>query len=378
MDQPIRILHILHSMNRGGAENALMNYYRHIDRSRIQFDFLLTEKNICHFENEICSLGGKVYRIPFLKISNPFPYLRGLIAFFKKHTEYNIVHSHTSSKSFIPLLVAKLYHIPIRLSHSHNTQSEGGGTGIIRNCLMPLLKIVATDWLSCGVNAGIWLYGEAAVKLGKVTVFRNVIEADKFRFNIETRRRIRKRLGINDDVFLIGHTARFNYQKNHMFDIELIIELKKMYPSVKIIEIGLGVEEGLAEIAKEKGVYDDFIFTGVVSNVYEYEQAMDVFILPSFYEGLPLSIIEAQVSGLPCYTTKGTVSKECSVTNLVTYIPLENGAKFWAKKIIESKNNVREDRYDEIVKAGYNASNSARELQQFYLNKIANIKKFYN
>lgn len=373
--QSIRVLHVLHSMNRGGAENALMNYYRHIDRSKVQFDFLITDPNKCHFEDEINALGGKVYRIPYLRMSNPFPYIKGLIIFFKEHQGYIIVHSHTSSKSVFPLWVAMRNGVSVRLSHSHNTQSEGGFRGIIRNCLMPLLKLVATDWLSCGVNAGKWLYGSKAVNLGNVKVFHNVIEADRFVYNPEMRWKVRRDLGITDDVFLIGHIARFNNQKNHSFDVDLMVELKKIYPNTKIIEIGLGVEEGIGALAKQKGVYNDFIFTGVVSNVYDYEQAMDAFILPSFFEGLPLSIVEAQVSGLPCFTTKGTVSYECSVTDLVTYIPLEDGARAWAEKIIASKDNVRKDRYDEIIKAGYDAAHSARELQEFYLNKIANNKE---
>lgn len=371
---PIRVLHILHSMNRGGAENALMNYYRHIDRSKVLFDFLVTDPNKCHFEDEINALGGKVYRIPRLRMSNPFPYLNGLKLFFNEHPEYKIVHSHTSSKSVFPLWIAMRYGVPVRLSHSHNTQSEGGFRGVIRNCLMPLLKLVSTDWLSCGINAGKWLYGEKAYNTGKIQIFRNVIEAEKFVYNKETRGRIRQELGISEDVFLIGHTARFGYQKNHSFDVDLLVELKQIYPNTKIIEIGSGVEEGIGALAKHKGVYNDFIFTGVVSNVYDYEQAMDAFILPSFFEGLPLSIIEAQVSGLPCFTTKGTVSYECSVTDLVTYLPLEDGARAWAEKIIKSKDNVRKDRYEEIINAGYDASHSARDLQEFYLVKIANIK----
>ena len=152
------------------------------------------------------------------------------------------------------------------------------------------------------------------------------------------------------------------------------MELKKHYPKSKLLEVGLGVKEGLTEFAIQKGVIDDIIFVGVVNNVCDYEQAMDAFILPSFNEGLPLSIVEAQVSGLPCFTTKGTVSYECSVTDLVTYTPLEDGAKVWAEKILATKDIVRKDRYDEIVKAGYDASHSARELQEFYLNKFSNIR----
>lgn len=374
MNQPVRILQILHSMNRGGAENALMNYYRHIDRSKVQFDFLLTEQNKCQFEDEIISLGGSVYRIPLLKMSNPFPYLRGIKCFFKNHPEYKIVHSHTSSKSVFPLLIARLSGINVRISHSHSSKAESGLRGKIRILLMPFLKFVASDWLTCGEQAGVYLYGENTYKSGKVKLYRNVIEADLFKLSQERRLLVRRSLGIDEDTFIVGHTARFDPVKNHRFDVDILVELKKLYPKSKLLEIGLGVKEGLSEYAVEKGVIDDIIFAGIVNNVYDYEQAMDAFILPSFNEGLPLSIVEAQVSGLPCFTTKGTVSYECSVTDLVTYTSLEEGAKVWAKKIIESKDNVRKDRYDEIVKAGYDASHSARDLQKFYLDKFSNIE----
>lgn len=370
MNQPVRILQILHSMNRGGAENALMNYYRHIDRSKVQFDFLLTEQEKCQFEDEIISLGGRVYRIPLLRIGNPFPYLKGVRNFFKSHPEYKVVHSHTSSKSVFPLLMAKMSGIDVRISHSHSSMAEKGIIGKIRILLMPFLKLVASDLFTCGEQAGVYLYGENAYKSGKVKLYRNVIEADLFKLSQERRHFIRHSLDIDEDTFVVGHTARFDPVKNHKFDVDILVELKKLHPKSKLLEVGLGVKEGIFEYAIEKGVIDDIIFVGVVNNVYDYEQAMDVFILPSFNEGLPLSIVEAQVSGLPCFTTKGTVSYECSVTDLVTYIPLEDGAKAWAETIIATKDNVRKDRYNEIVKVGYDASHSARDLQEFYLSKI--------
>ena len=370
MKGPIRVLHILHTMNRGGTENALMNYYRHIDRNCVQFDFLLTDQLKCQFEDEILALGGKIFRVPLLRISNPFLYIKGVKAFFKTHPEYRIVHSHTSSKSVVPLFIAKQLGIPVRISHSHSSMTERGINGFIRNMLKPLIKFVATDWFTCGELAGEFLYGKGSMKKGKVEIFQNVIEANRFRFSKEKRDAMRQSLGINNDVFVIGHTARFDPIKNHKFDVDILAEIKKTNPKCKLLEVGFGVREGLFEYATQKGVIEDIIFAGVVSNVYDYEQAMDVFILPSLNEGLPLSIIEAQVSGLPCFTTEGTVSKECSVTDLVTYTPLEAGADAWAKKIWDSRCIERKDHFDEIVTAGYNAETSAIRLQEFYMRKI--------
>lgn len=369
--EPIRILHILHSMNRGGAENALMNYYRHIDRKKIQFDFLLTDARKTLFEDEILSLGGRVFRAPLLKMSNPFPYLISIWNFFKTHPEYQIVHSHTSSKSVFPLAIARLMGVPIRCSHSHSSSSESGVNGVIRNGLMPFLKITATDYLSCGSQAGKWLYGKKTFEKGKVKVFQNVIEADKFRFNEQIRKEYRQKYGIADDTLVLGHTARFSNTKNHLFDLDILSALHRHGKKAKLLLIGGGeLENDIRQKAIEVGVINDVIFAGIVSNVYDYEQAMDVFLLPSLFEGLPLSIIEAQVSGLRCFTTKDKVSLECSVTDLVTYLPLEIGGDAWAECIINSAKQPRIDHYNKVVEAGYDAKTSAEQLQDFYLSKI--------
>lgn len=371
MKEPIRVLHVLHSMNRGGAENALMNYYRNIDREKVQFDFLLTDHDKCLFEDEIISLGGRVFRVPSLLINNPFPYLKAVKALIRTHPEYHIVHSHTSSKSVFPLWISKSCGVPVRCSHSHNSKTESGITGIIRDALKPLLKLVATDWLSCGEQAAVWLYGEKPARLGKVKVFKNVIETEHFRYNPVKREEYRNKYNISQDTILIGHTARFNTQKNHLFDIDILLSLKNRGYNAKLMLVGDGnLKSDIISKAKRFGVFEDIIFTGVVPNVYDYEQAFDVFILPSLFEGLPLSIIEAQVSGLPCVTTKGTVSYECSVTNLVTYLPLEDGAEVWADKIIEATSRPRIDRWEDIAQAGYDAKTSAKRLQEFYIQRF--------
>ena len=375
MDNPIRVLHILHAMNRGGAENALMNYYRNIERDKVQFDFLLTDPNKCLFEDEITSLGGKVYRVSRMTMRNPFSYLIGLDRFFGEHREFAVVHSHTSSKSVFPLWIAKKYGIKVRCSHSHNSMSEGGLRGLIRDCLMPFLKFVATDWLSCGNQAAAWLYGRKALDEGKVTVYKNVIETDKFRLNPFVRKKMREQYEITPDTILVGHTARFSEQKNHLFDIDILKILKKRGANVKLMLVGTGhLKDSIVDKARKEGVEDLLIFTGVVPNVYDYEQAFDVFILPSLYEGLPLSIIEAQVSGLPCITTEGTVSKECSVTDLVTYLPINGGADIWCDAILESSKKERRDRWQEVANAGYDARTSAKILQDFYIKRYNETK----
>lgn len=365
---PIRVLHILHTMNRGGTENAIMNYYRHIDRNQVQFDFLLTDPDKCAFEDEITSLGGIVYRVPRLTMRHPGPYIRGINQFFATHTEYKIVHSHTSSKSYFPLSIAKKHNIPIRICHSHSSKSEKGIKGIIRDILKIGLKRVATHHFACGEKAAEWLYGKQFIQNNPITLIRNVIEGHKFALNVDSRNKYRELLHIESPSILLGHVARFNGVKNHIFTIEVFSELKALYPNAKLLLIGDGeLREQITDKVNSLGLTDDVIFVGVVPNVYDYEQAIDIFLLPSLYEGLPLSIIEAQVSGLKCFTSANRVSEESSVTDLVSYLPLENGAKFWAEEIFKAKDYHRYDRLEEVIKAGYDASTSALKLQAMYI-----------
>lgn len=372
INYPIRILHILHSMNRGGAENALMNYYRCIDREQVQFDFLLTDPAKCDFEDEIIGLGGRVYRVPLLTMCHPLKYINGVKRFLKSHIEYTVVHSHTSSKSIIPLAIAKFCRVPIRIAHSHSSKSESGLRGAIRNIFKPFLKITANYYFSCGLQAADWLYGKRLTKKGEVIMIRNVIDASKFRYDAKKRVEIREILGLNESAFIVGHVARFSKEKNHLFSIDILKSIICKRPDSVLLLVGDGgLREKITSYAESLGVADKVKMVGVVPNVYDYEQAMDAFILPSFYEGLPLSIIEAQVSGLPCFTTKDTVSDECSVTDLVKYLPLEAGAEVWADAILDSTSTPRIDRYGEIAAAGYDSKTAAVLLQGIYI-KLAN------
>lgn len=233
---------------------------------------------------------------------------------------------------------------------------------------MPLLKLTANVYLSCGEKAADWLYGKRFSHSGKVRVIRNVINANRFRVNLAIRQSIRQELGIGENTFVVGHVARFCDVKNHKFSVDILKEVLVRVPDATLLLVGDGVlRDEITAHAKRLCVESKVRMVGVVSNVYDYEQAMDVFILPSFYEGLPLSIIEAQVSGLPCFTTEGSVSTECSVTDLVNYIPLESGAKAWADAIINSRNIKRVDRFEQIKAAGYDAASAAKTLQNLYL-----------
>ena len=371
--EPIRVLHILHSMNRGGAENAIMNYYRHIDRKKVQFDFLLTEPSKCQFEDEILSLGGRVFRVPLLTIKNPLPYLTGVWRFYKSHPEYRIVHSHTSSKSVFPLLIAKFTGIPIRICHSHGSRSEVGINGKIRNFLKPFLKTVATHFVACGHNAAEWLFGDHFLEKGKVVFFPNVIEASHFDYDEKVRGSIRRSFGIKDSTVVLGCTARFSTVKNHSFLLSLFKEFHNRMTDSVLLLVGDGeLRDEIKVLISSLGIKDSVIMPGVVSNVSDYEQAMDFFLLPSINEGIPLSLIEAQVSGLSCFVSEG-VPLESDKTGLVSFLPLSEGPDYWASLIADKINYHRCSHLDDIVKAGYDAPTSANKLEQFYLETYNNL-----
>lgn len=368
--EPIRILHLLHGMNRGGAENAIMNYYRHIDRQLIQFDFLVTADEKCDFDDEILSMGGRIYKIPSLKLSQIFDYIKAVISFFQSHKEYKIIHSHTSSKSVIPLFIAKRLGVPVRLCHSHATEYGKGIRGLEQRILKPFLKKVSTQRCACGEKAAIWLYGRSAYKKGEILLLKNVIEARKHDYNPLIRKEFREKYDIEDDVLVIGHTARFNWIKNHAFDLHLLAYLKHKAIRAKLLWVGDGeLRKVLEEQACQMDLLDDIIFTGLVNNVCDYEQMMDAFILPSFNEGLPVSVIEAQVSGLQCFVTD-TIDKSCDLTGNVHYLSLEIGAEKWGDEILKYSSLERKSQMDIVTKEGYNAEVSALNLQNYYIQQF--------
>ena len=363
----IRILHILHSMDRGGAENALMNYYRHINRDEMQFDFLLTSPDHCQFEDEILAMGGRMYRIPRMTKSKPFEYLAAINTFFKEHKEYKIVHSHTSSKSVFPLFFAKIHGVKVRISHSHNTKSEAGLNGKIRDFLKKPLLYVANNYFACGEESGRWLYGDRLFNQGKVRVIPNVIEGRHFEYDEVKRKEMRRIMGVSDETVVIGCTARFNIQKNHSFLLDVFTDYYKKNAESRLLLIGDGdLRESLESKAKRLGIYDKIIFTGVVPNVADYEQAMDIFAMTSLYEGLPLSVVEAQIAGLPCLVTD-VVTKEVDLTGLVSFLSIRNGCDIWVCEIEKQRNRKRRGYLQEIIKAGYDAETSAKSLQQYYM-----------
>lgn len=360
MRKPIRVLHVVTHMNRGGLETMLMNYYRNIDRDQLQFDFLVHRQNRADYDDEIEALGGKIYRLPPL---NPFSlsYRKKLYLFFVQHPEYRIVHSHIDCMSAIPLKAAKKAGVPVRIAHSHSISQDKDIKYVLKLIYKRFIPRNATCLMACGHQAGVWMYGST-----DFYILKNAIDAKQYRFNYEGYCAERIKFGISSDDILIGHVGRFSPPKNHEFLVNVFAECVKLNSKMKLILVGDGVlRPEIEHKVKKLNLEDNVIFTGVRNNVASIMQAMDTFLFPSIYEGLPLTIVEAQAAGLPCLISDA-VPIECKLTDLVEQIPLANTAEEWAQKVLQVSNRVRVDTYEQIKKSGFDVKSNAKVLLALY------------
>ena len=348
-----------------------MNYYRNIDKDKIQFHFLCDEDSTNIPYEEIEKMGGKVIIIP--PYQRLFEYQKELYRIFKENN-YKIVHSHINALSVFPLRIAKKAGVPIRIAHSHSTSNKKEWKrNLIKNILRPFSKLYANQFFACSELSGRWLFGEKAFKNDKIKIINNAIDLEKFKFNKEKRNEIRKKLKIDENIILIGHIGRFVTQKNHEFLIDVFNEIIKKRKQEnfdsKLILIGQGnLKENIIEKIKYLGLQDYVIFTGQTTNVSDYYNAMDIFVLPSLYEGLPVVGIEAQANGLLCeFSTDMT--KETKVLNTTKFISLKETAKKWAEIILEDyKNFKRKNSFDEMTKKNFNIKEEAKKLEKYYIN----------
>ena len=285
LDEKIIVAHIMGKWNGGGVESVVMNYYRNIDRNRIQFHFLCDEDSTDIPYEEIEKLGGKVIVIPpYQKL---FKYQKELYRIFKENN-YKIIHSHINALSVFPLRIAKKAGVPIRIAHSHSTSNKKEWKkNILKMILRPFSKLYANNYFACTEYAGKWLFGKKVVERKELNVINNAIDLKKFEFNENTREDLRKELGIKEDVLVIGHVGRFMKQKNHEFLIDVFEKAIKQDDNIYLILVGQGpLEDKIKEMAKEKGIENKILFLGQRHDVNKLYKAMDIFVLPSLYEGL--------------------------------------------------------------------------------------------
>ncbi len=366
MQNPIRILQITDCINYGGGVAAvILNYYNHMDADKVIFDFMVNEPIEAELQHKLEEKGSRVFVMPALSIKNTFNYKCALEAFFKEHAaDYQIIHGHTPNAAAYYMPVAKKYGIPVRIIHSHNSRGADSQLKRIRNRLMSRVGIAnATHRFACSKVAAEYLYGN-----DDAFILNNAIDLDAFKFNPSVRNEIRSIFQISDDTKLIGHIGRFAEQKNHKFILDIADAIKKsktdQQPKIKFILIGDGpLRAEIENQIEARGLQDMFILTGVVSNSKDYYQAMDAFILPSLYEGLPVVGVEAQAAGLPTLVSD-KVTPETLMTDNIKQMPIDDASR-WAEWVL-NVNGQRVDNKDQLVAQGYDIMAEAVKLAEKY------------
>lgn len=354
---PIRIAQMMTDMNYGGVEMVVMNYYRHIDRTRIQFDFFALEGSSIPQKEEIETLGGRIYIVP--KYTHILQYEKAIQKIFKENN-YKIVHSHMNTLGVFSLYGAKKAGIPIRILTNHSTSGKGETKkNIMKYALKPFAKIFPTHICACSNYAGQWLYGKNA----DFKVINNAIDLNKYKFNSEVRNNLRNELNLQKK-FVIGHIGRFCYQKNHELLIDIFYNVLKKNNNAVLLLIGEGeLENSIKAKVKDMNIEDNVIFLGKRNDAYKYYQAMDVFLLPSRYEGLPVVGVEAQASGLPCVFSNN-VTPEAKLLDTTVFV--NGGIEDYANEVIKAQNYKRKDTSYEMRKVGFDIDKEAKKLSKFY------------
>ena len=359
----IRVLQCVNDMHRAGLETMLMNYYRNIDRTKIQFDFLTHRPHKSDYDDEIISMGGKVYYAPRLYPQNYPKYFKWMEQFFKDHPEYQIVHSHIDAMSYLPLKAAKKAGVPVRIAHSHNTSIDKDFKYILKQYFRSRITSVATDFCTCGEEAGKFLFGNVAC-----TLIPNAIDISRFLYDPVIREKKRNELGIKKNEYVIGHVGRLSYQKNHKLLIRIFAEFLKQYNDAVLILVGVGEkEEEIKKQVADLGLKQKVKFLGNRNDVNELYQAMDIFVMPSFFEGVPVVGVEAQFADLPCIFSD-KVPKEVKFHSKTEFVPLDAPLQQWIDMIEKYHNAERKSMTDELEQSLYNIKIAHSILENYYLN----------
>lgn len=344
----------------------VMNYFRHIDRTKLQFDFMVHREEKGAYDDEIENLGGKIYRMPAIRPWTSAAYKKQIAQFYKNHPEYKIIHSHMSELGYYDFKEAEKKGVPVRIAHAHNRPHGIDIKSPMRWYYKTKMLPHITHMFMCGQEAGEWLFGKN--NQDKFIMLNNAIDSEKYAFQPSVRKKMRKELGLNDKL-VVGHVGRFDVQKNHQFIIEIFCELLKKRPDAVLMLVGNDtgeISDRIHAIVKQNRIDDKVLFLGSRSDVPDLMQAMDVFLFPSLFEGLSLASIEAQASGLPIIISDG-VPIECKKTSLVYVMPLKASPESWANKLIEISKLPRENMNSEIIESGFDIKKNAKWLQDFYL-----------
>ena len=362
----IKVLHMFTTLDAGGVESFLYNYYMEM-KEDIQFDFIVPSNKKGFLEEELVSNGCQIFHVPTLKKS-PIKQIK-LILNIIKNNNYDIIHCH-GYKSFIGLILGYFSNCKVRIMHSHMVYiDEKKYEKIIRFLITKIINVFCTSKFACGVDAGIFLFGRKAFDNKQVTVINNAVDLEKYKFNSKAREKIKKELAIPEDTYIIGNIARLTYQKNQKFLLDISNLIRKNQYNMKILLVGNGEDEKyLKDVINEESLQDIVYMLGKRKDIPDILSAIDLFVLPSRYEGLPVVLAEVQASGLQSIVSNH-VTDEVNVTDSILYLPINN-ANEWFKKIIsikeEKKYNQRLDIMNRMKDSKFDLAKQSRDLLNIY------------
>ncbi|MEK6446662.1 glycosyltransferase family 1 protein [Priestia aryabhattai] len=365
-NEPIRVLRIMGPVISGGVDIITMNYYRAINKEKVQLDFIFDGYHKTSIDDEVKEMGGKIFKVE--------PYTSSMWKSMKqvyqivKENDYQIVHSHMNALSVFPLCAAKLAGAKVRIASNHSTATKGETKKtVLKYMLRPLAKVFPTHFAACSKHAGHWLFGKEFCESGKVSFIKNAIDLKKYHFSEEVRTNVRAELDVSDK-FVIGHAGRFAYQKNHKFIVETFEEVVKVHPNSVLLLAGDGpLKPEIESLVKEKGLDDKVRFLGVRRDINRIMQAFDVFLFPSFYEGLGNVITEAQAVSTISIVSEG-IPDEVRFTEYVVGMNLSQTAKEWAREVLKYKDNyTRRDTKQDMRNNGYDIDLAAEQLVDYYI-----------
>ncbi len=356
----IRVLQIGLSFERGGVESFVMNYYRHINREKIQFDFINPYDKPLAYEDEILRLGGKIFRVTDFH-SHPVKYKKDLE---KIMLAYDVVHIHMlSAANIIPLKVAKRLGVKKIIAHSHNSKAEGLIRKILHKINYKKNSYYATNCYSCSKLAGDWMFG----KNKYYEIIKNGIESEKYAYNNESRIELRKEFGINNDAVVYGNVGRLNIQKNQSFLLKVFSKIHQIQPNSYLCIVGEGeLRKDLTEFSKKLNIQDRVLMVGRRGDVHKFYSFFDSIIMPSIFEGLPVTLIEAQANGLKCFVSKGAISYETKILETMEFIDLNEGEDKWAEKILQADLQREKSALEKINDAHFDIASEVETLEKKY------------
>ena len=362
---PIRVAQVIGKLSAGGVEMVVFNYYRTIDKKKVQFDFYYDADSTAEPPQDLIDMGARFYKIP--PYQKPFQYMRELKKYFKEN-RYQIVHSHLNTLSVFPLFVAWLCRVPVRIAHNHSVPAGNEvARGALKKFLRLFAKVFPTDYFACSEKAGRWLFGNKAFESGHVFIVNNAIDFDRFRIAHEKTEDLKKQLGLKDK-FVIGHVGRFTYAKNHIFLLDIFFEISKKRNDAVLLLVGDGeLHQPIVNKIQELGLEEKVILVGQVSHPELYYSLTDVMVFPSVFEGLPLVVIESQIVGVPTVVSEA-IPKEAIISNGVERLKLSDDD--WANIVLKIAD--RKVRLNEKSKE-YNIGYAVKKLQEWYVNKIKDL-----